>query len=124
MSGGDFTERQLVFVYGTLKDGYCNNSVLGRADGVKVQDSQVRPGEFTMVDLGAFPALIEDKNGGRIFGEIWEVDSLKPLDRLEGYPTLYDRKRIETDTGQVCWIYFMQDWRCRGERIIESGEWA
>ena len=73
----------LVFVYGTLKTGFCRNHFL---NGYK------RLGEFCtrpiyrLFDCGEYPAMVVDVDNGRsISGEVWAVDdaALAILDRVE-----------------------------------------
>ncbi|MBK1735860.1 hypothetical protein CKO15_11340 [Halorhodospira abdelmalekii] len=107
----------LVFVYGTLKRGHSNHHVLARANGRFLMAWATAP-EYELIDLGAFPAVREG-GGTAIQGEIYKVRDLAPIDRLEGYPMLYDRKRIETPCGSA-WLYIKND--ARGA-VIPSGEW-
>jgi gamma-glutamylaminecyclotransferase len=108
-----------VFVYGTLKQGYGNHHIL--ADSTFI-------GEGTsisyMVMIGkdyAFPYLLgygyeyPSAKSHRIKGEIYEVDkaTLKRLDRLEGYPTHYDKQTIYVTsadrTTHKCTVYIKAD---------------
>ena len=92
-----------------------------------------------MLDLGHFPAVV----GGdmKIQGELYQVDSetLASLDRLEGHPSFYERRRIcvvvpdprggEAEGG--AWCYFlssqyvekMRQNRAVFPATIESGIW-
>ncbi|MCG5534369.1 gamma-glutamylcyclotransferase [Halorhodospira sp. 9621] len=112
------SENTLVFVYGTLKRGHPNHDVLARADGHFLMAWASAP-EYEMIDLGSFPAVREG-GGTAIHGEIYAVGDLEPLDQLEGYPLLYDRKRIDTPCGKA-WVYIKND--AVGERI-PSGDWG
>lgn len=118
---------KMVFVYGTLKGGHYNNPVMDRANGRLIGKYTTDP-EFTMVSLGAYPAVLEGGTTG-IVGEVFEVDSLTPLDRLEGYPGFYNRKVIDTVYGPA-WVYFLSEQSAKSMRrreqqfpTIESGEW-
>jgi gamma-glutamylcyclotransferase (GGCT)/AIG2-like uncharacterized protein YtfP len=77
-----------------------------------------------MVSLGGFPALVEGTDTAQI--EVFRVDSDavgRGLDRLEGYPSFYDRRLIRTSHGDA-WIYFMRDTGQFGpERTVEGGCW-
>ncbi len=114
---GTSSGHTLVFVYGTLKRGHPNHDVLARADARFLMAWATAP-EYEMVDLGAFPA-VQEGGGTAIHGEIYEVGDLAPIDRLEGYPVLYGRKRIETPCGEA-WLYIKND--AAGERV-PSGDW-
>ncbi|MBK1734154.1 hypothetical protein CKO15_02420 [Halorhodospira abdelmalekii] len=108
----------LVFVYGTLKRGHSNHHVFAQAGSRFLRAWATSP-EYEMIDLGDFPAVREGGNTS-IHGEIYEVDNLAPIDALEDYPVLYDRKRIKTPCGDA-WLYVKND--ASGERI-PSGNWT
>jgi gamma-glutamylcyclotransferase (GGCT)/AIG2-like uncharacterized protein YtfP len=125
-----------VFVYGTLKRGFPNHHVMERAGGRLVSDNV----EMAYVRLhnvgGAYPALVEDlaSPAKYVKGELWRVQDLAPLDRLEGYDprdeegSLYRRDthtvRINGKTPiiRMAWTYF---WNREHDDlpIVESGEW-
>lgn len=82
------------FVYGTLKQGYGNNHLLR---GSKFIDSGVTLKPYTMFDTGGFPVVMATEKKNRIAGEVYEVFSMQTrasLDRLEGYPHMYHRKKV------------------------------
>jgi gamma-glutamylaminecyclotransferase len=92
----------LVFVYGTLKRGCGNHGVMVRAGG-----KLLGPGEvdgYACVDTPWYPYAVP-RAGATIAGEVYAVANLGPLDRLEGYPSHYDRALADTRFGQA-WIYF------------------
>lgn len=110
-----------VFVYGTLRMGEGNHRLMvGRA---KFLTETTMPG-LKMYNLGYCPGVKEEGNG-KIVGELFEVtDETLPasLDRLEGYPRLYDRKKIMTEAGFEAWVYiFNHD--LSGESAIKTGDW-
>jgi len=98
-----------VFVYGTLKKG---NSIRGLTmfQGADfVADATTKNATFGLYDLGSFPAV--GVNGdNKIAGEVWEVDkeTFDMLDRIEGYPTFYNRVEVETSAGNA-WMYYIPD---------------
>ena len=98
-----FGDKELVFVYGTLKKGFCNHHVLG--DG-KAFVSSYYLGNYKMYDLGGFPC-ISYSPGSRARGELWMVDKdqMERIDGLEGYPSFYDRKKVNTLKGEAH-VYF------------------
>lgn len=110
-----------LFVYGSLKRNYWNNSIL--SNGKYHGKAQTLP-VFTLLRYSSFPAVIPDGNTA-IKGEIWEIDdaTLSYCDYLEGHPNFYKRIKITTDMGEA-WMYCMNpkevDVDCP---IIESGEW-
>lgn len=82
---------------------------------------------FGLYSLGAYPAISGDGKHVPVVVELYEVDnaSMSRLDRLEGYPSYYNRRIVDVHTEdgiQKAWIYFQQ-----GEPsdiFIESGDWA
>lgn len=111
--------RHLVFVYGTLLSGEVNNYLLAGADLLGCHRTEPC---FTMFNLGAYPGVV---GGGTtaIVGEVYRVGAkdLDLLDRLEGYPRLYDRKLIASHLGRA-WIYLYRG-RISGRTLIHSGDW-
>jgi gamma-glutamylcyclotransferase (GGCT)/AIG2-like uncharacterized protein YtfP len=85
----------LVFVYGTLKTGFVNNSVL---EGMFVSVARTLP-YYRMYDYGSFPVLKKDKFGVEIEGELWLVRNLEALDEFES--DLYCRELILLDKPSV-----------------------
>jgi gamma-glutamylcyclotransferase (GGCT)/AIG2-like uncharacterized protein YtfP len=72
-----------VFVYGSLKRGFINHSLLQGQQFIAVARTQPR---YKLYTLTSYPAMVEAAAGGRsIEGEIWAVDSacLARLDILE-----------------------------------------
>jgi gamma-glutamylcyclotransferase (GGCT)/AIG2-like uncharacterized protein YtfP len=83
-----------VFVYGTLKRGHGNHCLL---EGQKFLGEATTPPRFRLFDLGAFPAVAQDRQHGyAIRGELYLVDAdcLARLDRLEGVPRHYQRLSV------------------------------
>ena len=112
-----------VFVYGTLKSGFGNHSLLSNATFLGTHNTDRA---FKMLNLGSFPALIEStKCGYSIYGEVYEVDqdTLRSLDMLEGYPGFYNRKVITTPYGEA-WVYYLVDSDTYGDDVIDSGNWG
>lgn len=94
------SKKELVFVYGTLKQGQGNNSVLGDSEyigrGLTVRN------DFTMSEVG-FPIVFEnntdvsDAMKCHISGEVYAVDfyHMMALDRLESNGSMYQRKKVK-----------------------------
>jgi len=96
-----------VFVYGTLKSGHGNNRLL--RDSLFVGEDETVNDQFDLRCWGAFPAVYL---GGTtsIKGELYSVTEevfLERLDRLEGYPHLYDRRIISLKSGVEAWMYYI-----------------
>ena len=102
-----------VFVYGSLKRGFGNHSLLAMS---KFHGSHTTAEDcYHMNSLGAFPAVttVSDdcENGYSISGELYTVDSatLRKLDQLEGNGSFYTRKivRLNSPVIKEAWIYLM-----------------
>jgi len=95
--------RTRVFVYGTLKTGHGNNSILRRNRATFLGEAMTALPIFRL--YGDFiPYMVpENTRGVHVKGELWEVNEkcLHELDRLEGHPYMYTRQTIEvlTDEG-------------------------
>ena len=83
----------LLFVYGTLKRGYCNHGQI--AGGTFVGLAHTPPG-YRLYDLGGYPGLaVHPDDTAGVTGEVWSVapDLLARLDAFEGvHEGLYRRE--------------------------------
>ncbi len=72
-----------LFVYGTLKRGYCRHFAL--AGQQFLAEARTWP-KYRMYNVGQYPALVRDEDGVAIEGEVWSVDEdcLVLLDEVEG----------------------------------------
>ena len=88
--------QHLVFVYGTLKRGFCREHFL--AGQSFLAEARTLP-KYRMYDCGTYPGLKPcPQDGLSILGELWSVDDvcLARLDREEGGDEgLYARSLIE-----------------------------
>ena len=82
----------IVFVYGTLKEGYGNNR---RLTGCK-KLGPAKVSDFKLYDCG-FPVAWPSK-GEVITGELWDIEEKKEvlmsLDSLEGEGSMYNRTDV------------------------------
>ena len=122
-------ERDLVFVYGTLRRGASNHFRMAGADFVA---AGTVGGRIYRIDW--YPGLVLDAGGGRIHGEVFAVreELLAALDVFEGASTEevegceYRRVRTEVQTGGggslVAWV-----WEWLGPvdeaKAIPGGDW-
>ncbi len=119
----------LVFVYGSLKRGFQN--YYGLLDGHIGTSEFLFEGKTKgeMYDLGAFPAV--NVNGeGEVHGEVFKVDRrvLRALDRLEGYPSFYNRSKVkveskEDDRKVKAFIYHIPKQRITSKIRVPGGNW-
>ncbi|MBI5521587.1 MAG: gamma-glutamylcyclotransferase [Desulfarculus sp.] len=114
---------ELVFVYGTLRRGYVNHSLLGGASAL----GPARTREAYALYLDDFPYLVESEPVCAISGELYAVSAsgLGLLDQLEEHPSWYERRLrpVVDQEGQTrqAWIYFFP--QARG-RLLASGDLA
>ena len=119
-----------VFVYGSLRRGFYNHSVLHGA--TLLSDRAVTARRWHMVSIGgAYPAVVRGiASKTKITGEIYGVsaEGLDRLDRLEGHPSYYTRQLIAFDqAGGLAWCYTMsadQANTYEGDPAALSGDWA
>ena len=112
-----------LIVYGTLMTGECNHRLCSNA--VKITPCTI---VGTLYDTGwGFPAF-EQTGETTVHAELIEIpfEDWPSVDRLEGYPRLYDRKLIHAtladgsaDTG---WVYIMNNLPASA-KVIQSGDW-
>lgn len=89
----------LVFVYGSLKAGFHNASLLRTATMVGKAVTVSR--YYTMLSTGNFPVVMHTHDArvskrGSVTGELYEVDdaTFAALDRLESNGYMYKRRQI------------------------------
>lgn len=111
----------LVAVYGSLRQGMGNHRLL--QDGEAAFLGTERVSGFQMYSMGGFPFITPAEGEIRI--ELYKVDrdTMLRLDRLEGYPSFYDRKLIQTSKGQA-WIYFIVGKNLSNYEPVASGDWV
>ena len=106
----------LVLVYGTLKKGFKNHDLLNGQfiSNVKTKEKYSM---FKYKDYD-FPYVCEIPMH-HINGELYDINNLKDLDILEGYPDFYTRKIIKVidDNNEYeAYIYILN------EKIKHIGE--
>lgn len=89
---------ELVFVYGTLKQGFHNHSVLHKS-AKYLGVARTYRHEFEMEDTGGFPVVhrVKETEGNYIYGEVYAVtpENVMSLDRLEGNGVMYEREKVQ-----------------------------
>jgi gamma-glutamylaminecyclotransferase len=110
----------LLFVYGTLLRGEANHPQLSDAAFVRSARTEAR---YELVDLGGYPALLEDGHTA-VSGEVYDVNAslLAQLDMFEDVPELYERKPIELMDGRIE-AYVLPRRRAMGAPRIKDGNW-
>lgn len=109
----------LVAVYGSLRKTLGNHRLLEDAQFIGTD----RISGFRMYSYGAFPYIRpSDQTDYTILIEVYDVtdEEFARLDRLEGYPSFYNRKQVPTQFGDA-WIYFIDEDSQSPE--VTSGDW-
>lgn len=124
---------ELIFVYGTLRQGFCNyQRYLQHKKTVKfICNDSIMAKMYTA--HWAFPYIqLSEFEGDKVFGEVYEVPMkliIEELDRLEGYDpkradNLYNRKIVKTISGHEVFVYeagsFIMDRACA---YLPNGDW-
>ncbi len=102
-------EKELVFIYGSLKKGFVNHSFMKDATLVGSSLSVHKLGMFKD-PFGNWPYLTMDPLN-YIKGELYEVNQelLIEIDEFEGAPEYYHRKKMLVmcnGSAFSAWIYF------------------
>ena len=112
-----------LIVYGTLMSGERNHGFCRNA--VSITPCTVTG---TLYDTGyGFPAFLPEGDSV-VKAELIEIpfEDWEAVDRLEGYPRLYDRQLMQAmlaDGGETTgWVYIMNTLPPMA-KIIESGSW-
>lgn len=114
----DDSNKHMVFVYGSLKQGFWNNDLLIGSDFIG--QGVTLDANYRMISLGGFPGVKHDGECS-IAGELYCVNDevFARLDRLESNGYMY--QRVETEVvdqdGELysAWMYiFLLDDRGRG----------
>ncbi len=112
-----------VFVYGTLKRGFCLHKYL---QGATFLGEAYLDG-FEMYDLGSYPGIVSGK--GRVWGEVYAVGpgTLAVLDEIEDEGEEYERRlvRVRLKKGQdlEAFVYVYKGDVSRA-RQVSSGKWS
>lgn len=98
-------EMTRLFVYGTLKRGFCRQSYLAHEQFVST--AWTLP-NYQLLDCGSYPALIGNGQN-EIVGELYDVSekTMLILDGVEGVDEgLYARGDVELSDGSIAVAYF------------------
>lgn len=95
-------EYHLIFVYGTLKQGFSRHHYIKEQKYLGIARTEPK---YAMFAYGGFPALVDEKLAAlsnhtatnKIYGELYQVDDMcmRQLDIIEGTDEgLFERKNI------------------------------
>ena len=115
-----------MFVYGTLRRGFCNHGVL---HGAAFCGTARTAGAFGLYLDAGIPYLTADEARYPVVGEVYRVHEarmLAALDELEEHPRVYERRQtpVVMDAGgeiRPAWTYFAR--RPRGV-ALGTGDFA
>lgn len=104
----------IVFCYGTMKEGMGNHSVIKGAGGILLHKKAETVEKYPLIFSG-IPLLLNEPNKGfNVEGEIYKVLEMRDIDRLQGHPHFYKRKKIwvkassKLNKEQInAWAYFL-----------------
>ena len=112
-----------LIVYGTLMSGERNHGFCRNA--VSITSCSITG---TLYDTGyGFPAFVPEGEN-TVAAELIEIpfEDWEAVDRLEGYPRLYDRlmfpAKLADGTDTTGWVYVMHNLPEMAQ-VIESGSW-
>jgi gamma-glutamylcyclotransferase (GGCT)/AIG2-like uncharacterized protein YtfP len=116
--------KQLVFVYGTLRRGGAGAMSIRFPNSKFIADAKV---SGSLYDLGAYPGLLLNESNSLVTGEVYEVDDeiLHKLDDFEAASN-YWRKQVEISLGtnrRPCWTYEPNREVYFPRTLIPSGDW-
>lgn len=124
-----------VFVYGTLMHDFGNHRVMEMAFGRPldqcidwVPGTIINGHELAMWEgHRGFPFLRETNTPAYgVYGELYfDVPNILPLDRLEGYPNFYNRKKLTVHAGDLtfeAWAYYINDFS-DNTQPVPGGDW-
>ncbi|HKS28740.1 MAG TPA: gamma-glutamylcyclotransferase family protein [Pyrinomonadaceae bacterium] len=116
--------KQLVFVYGTLRRGGVRAMPELFPRATFVGSGSVRG---SLYDMGEYPGLQLDDSGSMVTGEVYEIDdeTLGRLDEIEA-PAHYRRTETEVSLGSyrvTCWVYLFDPDFYPEVELIASGDW-
>lgn len=107
--------KQLLAVYGTLKQGYGNHVYIREAQLPFIGNMVTKDPAFFMYG-GGFPIVTDDVHEHQISVEVYEFEDeqqITGIDRLEGHPRWYRRKQFTfvdaVGNEHTAWMYVMRD---------------
>lgn len=125
-------DESLVFVYGSLMQGFGNHRCLGDAEFVCAttlsDGGQYDRRCFRMVSLGAFPGIVDahPSEATTISGEVYRASRavMADLDLLEGVSSgFYQRRVVRLDNGMAAYVYVLGGTYAE-RQPVPSGNWA
>lgn len=120
-----------LFVYGTLKRGFGLHTFI-RDDWTRIGRATLHNYKMYKSPVGSFPIIMESEDGV-VKGELYEtddVDALAVTDYVEGFPELYDRKKVTVYQGKrkhKAYVYYVGQSQLTNHiitpKLIPNGIW-
>ena len=111
----------LLFVYGTLRQGEPQHSLLGPSRFIG--EATTAPA-FWLVDLGPCAALVRGGSTA-VVGELYAIDLQvrRTLDVERQVPILFNREKLSLSDGTEADAYLLPSEKARGKRRLAQGDW-
>lgn len=124
----------LIFVYGTLKTGQALHDYIKLDEtATLIGEASLRGYQLFQSGSGWFPFVMEGDNESIVEGEVFDVvpEMEYLLDRIEGYPDLYDKKKLTvvsndgTEHEALTYVVTQDQlqYHIRNSKHITSGKW-
>ena len=119
---------KLVAVYGTLKAECGNHHVTEMCNPTYVGTTRTVE-KFDMIDGWGFPRVVhhegEKEGHTHITVEVYSVEDIDPMDRLEGHPDFFRRRRVKVEgLDELVWMYFHPPVHEQDPELHETGNWS
>lgn len=116
------SNKRILCVYGSLRNGFGNNRLLKESDHLSTETISI---PYRMVSLGGFPGLVPSDENHDIVVEVWAVDdsTYRNVEWLESYPNFYQKAVVNTTQGEGE-VYVIEDPYYQQEPSVESGDWS
>lgn len=97
-------------MYGTLKKGYQNHSLLIENEAIFIQNFILKDYALYQSNDVHFPIIV-DQIGYEVYGEIYQISQelITILDKFENVPFLYQRVEIGSLNNTKIWAYTMKN---------------
>lgn len=108
-----------LFDYGSLLRGERDHDLLQGAEFLG--EARTKP-IYTLVDLGPYPAIFVGGNVS-VVGELYRIDKKRrfAIDVRKECPVMFQRIKLELESGQIVEGYAMREEQLRGRRRIKGG---
>jgi len=111
----------LVFVYGRMKQGGADHSILA---GARFLGQTLTAPKYELVDMGGLPGLTMEGSMA-VQGELYAVNqrTLTSLDEFEDHPDTFHRDNLLLEDGREVLGYVLPLTQANGFPRVSSGAW-